>query len=63
MEYINFLHEEFIDMINKQQWVILPYSEAAQDLPGLRLSPPCVVPQCGCRYRWIVDYSSWKVND
>ena len=62
MEYIEFLHEEFIDMINKQQWVILPYSEAKK-LPGLRLSPPGVVPQRGRRPRWIVDYSWWKVND
>jgi len=31
-------------MINKQQWVVLPYSEARK-LPNLRLSPPGVVPQ------------------
>jgi hypothetical protein len=62
MEYIDFLHEEFIDMINKQQWIILPYSEA-KELPGLRLSPPGVVPQRGRRPRWIVDYSWWKVNE
>ena len=62
MEHIEFLHEEFIDMINKQQWIILPYSEA-KNLPGLRLSPPGVVPQRGRRPRWIVDYSWWHVND
>jgi hypothetical protein len=62
MEYIDFLHEEFIDMINKQQWIILPYSEA-KELPGLRLSPPGVVPQRGRRPRWIVDYSWWKLNE
>ena len=62
MEHIEFLHEEFIDMINKQQWIILPYSEAKK-LPGLRLSPPGVVPQRGRRPRWIVDYSWWNVND
>ena len=62
MEHIDFLHEEFIDMINKQQWVVLPYSEA-KHLPGLRLSPPGVVPQRDRRPRWIVDYSWWKVND
>lgn len=49
-------------MINKQQWIILPYSEA-KELPGLRLSPPGVVPQRGRRPRWIVDYSWWKVNE
>ena len=48
-------------MINKQQWIILPYS-AAKDLPGLRLSPPGVVPQRNRRPRWIVDYFWWDVN-
>ena len=61
MEHIDFLHEEFIDMINKQQWIILPFSEA-KNLPNLRLSPPGVVPQRGRRPRWIVDYSWWNVN-
>jgi hypothetical protein len=42
-EYLTFLQEEFIDMINKQQWIILPASEAMK-LPGLRLSPPGCVP-------------------
>ena len=32
-----FLNEEFIDMINKGQWVVLLYS-VARHLPGLRLS-------------------------
>ena len=49
-------------MINKQQWIVLPYSEA-KDLPGLPLSPPGVVPQRDRRPHWIVDYSWWKVND
>ena len=61
-EYIDFLEEEFIDMINKQQWVVLPYSIAKQ-LKDLRLSPPGVVPQRGRRPRWIVDYTWWNVND
>lgn len=60
-EHIDFLKEEFIDMINKEQWIILPYS-VAKELPGLRLSPPGVVPQRGRRPRWIVDYSWWDVN-
>jgi hypothetical protein len=54
-EYIEYLGEEFVDMINKGQWVILPYS-AVQHLPGLRISPPGVIPQQGRRTRWIVDY-------
>ena len=61
-EHIDFLEEEFIDMINKGYWVVLPYSQC-KDLPGLRLSPPGVVPQRNRRPRWIVDYSWWGVND
>lgn len=60
-EYLEFLEEEFIDMINKDQWVILPYS-VVKDLPGLRLSPPGVVPQRDRRPRWICDYSFYAVN-
>ena len=60
-EHLDFLHEEFIDMINKGQWIILPYS-AVQQLPGLRVSPPGVVPQRERRPRWICDYSWWDVN-
>lgn len=60
-EYIDFLEEEFVDMINKSQWIVLPF-EDVKDLPGLRLSPPGVVPQRGRRPRWIVDYSFWGVN-
>ena len=56
MGFLNFLHEEFEDMLNKGQWLILPAS-AVKDMPGLRISPPGVVPQRGRRPRWIVDYS------
>jgi hypothetical protein len=34
LEYIDFLQEEFVDMINKGQWVILP-AKAVLHLPGL----------------------------
>lgn len=61
-QYIDFLDEEFVDMINKGQWVVLPVSEALK-LPGLRISPPGVVPQRDRRPRWIVDYSWSSVND
>ena len=44
MEHIEFLHEEFHDMILKSQWVVLPAADVAH-LPGLRISPPGVVPQ------------------
>ena len=43
-EHIDFLNEEFVDMIRKGQWVILPAS-MAMELEGLRLSPPGVIPQ------------------
>ncbi len=61
-EHISFLEEEFIDMINKDQWMILPYKNA-KSLPGLRISPPGVIPQRGRRPRWICDYSFYGVND
>ncbi|KAK1732369.1 hypothetical protein QTG54_016948 [Skeletonema marinoi] len=43
------------------QWVVLPVS-AVKDLPGLRISPPGVIPQRDRRPRWIVDYSFSGVN-
>ena len=52
-EHIDFLNEEFIDMIKKGQWVILP-AAMAMELEGLRLSPPGVVPQRDRRPRWIL---------
>ena len=61
-EHLDFLKEEFVDMISKGQWLVLPAS-AVIDLPGLRVSPPGVVPQRDRRPRWICDYSWWGVND
>jgi len=61
MEHLEFLHEEFVDMIAKSQWVVLP-AEAVADLPGLRISPPGVVPQRDRRPRWICDYTWSQVN-
>lgn len=43
-EHVEFLCEDFADMIDKDQWLILPFEEV-KDLPGLRLSPPGVIPQ------------------
>ena len=60
--HIQFLEEEFVDMIQKDQWAILPYS-IAQHLPNLRISPPGVVPQRNRRPRWIGDYTWSGVND
>ena len=59
---LDFLQSEFVEMIHKQQWVVLPFSEV-QHLPGLRLSPPGVVPQRERRPRWICDYSWSGVNE
>ena len=44
LEHLKFLHEEFQDMLLKSQWVVLPAADVV-DLPGLRISPPGVVPQ------------------
>ena len=61
-EYLDFLEEEFIDMVQKGQWVVLPAS-VAKTLKGLRVSPPGVVPQRDRRPRWICDYTWSSVND
>ena len=47
MEHTEFLHAEFNDMILKSQLVVLPAEDVAS-LPGLRISPPGVIPH---RYR------------
>ena len=49
-------------MINKQQWIVLPFSKI-KDLPALRISPPRVIPQRERRSRWICDYSFYDVNN
>ena len=59
--HIEFLESEFIDMIQKNQWVILPYSIAKQ-FPNLRISPG-VVPQRNRRPRWIGDYTWSNINN
>ncbi len=61
-DYIDFLETEFVEMIRKSQWVVLPYDEV-KHLPYLRVSPPGVIPQRDRRPRWIVDYSYSSVND
>ena len=40
-EHTLFLREEFASMVEKGQWVVLPYF-VAKGMPGLRLSPPGV---------------------
>ena len=61
-DHLDFLKEEFFDMIGKGQWFVLP-AQAMKDLPGLRLSPPVVIPQRYRRSRWICNYSWWGFND
>ena len=60
-EHNFFLREEFASMIEKGQWVVLPYS-VAKGLPGLRLSPPGEKVGWNQRPRWLGDYSYFKTN-
>ena len=62
LEHLEFLHEEFMDMIRKSQWVVLS-AKSVMSLPGLQISPPGVVPQQGHRPKWICDLSWSGVND
>ena len=48
-------------MIEKGQWVVLPYL-VAKGLPGLRLSPPGVKVERDRRPRWLDDYRFKKTN-
>ena len=48
-------------MIEKGQWVVLPYS-VAKGLPGLRLSTPGVKVERDQRPRRLGDYSFFKTN-
>ena len=59
--YLDFLEEEFVSMIKKKQWIILPHNEIAH-FKDLRISPPGVIPQRERRPRWICDYSFYDVN-
>ena len=61
-DHTEFLAREFVEMIQKNQWTILPFS-VVQNFQDLRLSPPGVVPQHDRRPRWIVDYSFYGIND
>ena len=53
-DHLDFLHEEF--------GVILPAADVAH-LPGLRISPPGVIPQRDQRPRWICDYTWLQINE
>lgn len=58
---ISFLREEYADMMDKQQWTVLP-AHLVLGLPGLRLSPLGLVSQRERRDRMISDYSFYGVN-
>ncbi|VEU33676.1 unnamed protein product [Pseudo-nitzschia multistriata] len=58
---IEFLREEYADMMDKQQWTVLP-ARLVTKIKGLRLSPLGLVPQRGRRDRMISDYSYFGVN-
>ena len=42
-KYLDFPQDDFVEMINKGQWVNLPYDKL-NDLPGLHLSPVVMSP-------------------
>jgi hypothetical protein len=56
----HFLYEEMADMVDKAQWIVLPYS-LVERYPDLRISPIGVVPQHK-RPPTIVDYTYSGVN-
>jgi hypothetical protein len=57
----HFLRDEFVEMVEAGQWIVLPY-QSVRHLPHLRLSPTGVVPQRDRRPRTIVDYTFSGVN-
>ena len=56
-EHVEFLCKDFLNMIDKSQWILLPYDNV-KELKGLRLSPPPpgVMPQRNRRPWWIGNY-------
>jgi hypothetical protein len=60
-KHIPFLRQEFVDMIRKGQWTLLPARLVLNELQ-LRLSPLGVVPQRDRRPRTISDYTFFGVN-
>ena len=61
LEYADFLAQEMSEMVQRGQWMVLPFA-AVQHLPNLRISPLGVVPQHERRPRTIVDLSFHGVN-
>ena len=61
LEHAQFLWNEFGDMVASSHFVVLPYAEV-KHVPGLRVSPPGVVPQVDRRDRTVIDYSHSGIN-
>ena len=61
-EHVDFLRSEFTEMVNRAQWIVLPY-DAVKHLRNLRISPMGCVPQHDRRPRTIVDYTFFGLND
>jgi hypothetical protein len=61
-QYVIFLRQEYVDMIRKKQWVLLP-AHLILGERNLKLSPLGVVPQRDWRPRTISEYSFFGVND
>ena len=62
IEHLAFLQDEILAMMQKGQWILLPYA-LVKDLPNLRLSPLGVVPQRDRHPRVIVDYTYNGINE
>jgi hypothetical protein len=60
-EHAAFLDEEMATMVERGQWMVLPY-ELVRDMDKVRISPIGVVPQHDRRPRTIVDYSYHNLN-
>ena len=60
-QHTDFLREEFVGMINKGHWTVLPAHLMAHEL-WIRLSPLGVVPQRDWRPRTICDYTFFGIN-
>jgi hypothetical protein len=61
-DHNDFLREEYVEMIQKKFWMVLPASKIMHH-PELRLSPLRVVPQHERRPRIICDYSFHGINE
>lgn len=61
IDNMDFLESNFLEMINKNQWIVLSYPQI-QDISSLQISPPEVIPQREYNPRWICDYLQYNVN-